>query len=193
MARSLALDDDGAVEACVSALAAGDAIVVPTDTVYGVATLPSAVERLYALKGRPESIPIAVLVESLVQAQELADLSGVVGRLAREFWPGPLTIVARRRDGNGTVGIRCPDHVFLHVVTRRVGPIATTSANAHGQPTATTVAAAVSSLAGDVAVAIDGGECNGVASTVVDTTRPDLPVLRVGSISQERINAVALR
>ncbi|MEY2452915.1 MAG: L-threonylcarbamoyladenylate synthase [Acidimicrobiaceae bacterium] len=193
MTQFVPLDDPTAVELAQTALLAGEAIVVPTDTVYGLAALPSAIEPLYALKGRPESMPIAVLVESLEQAASVAAMSGVASRLARAFWPGPLSIVRPRLDGAGTVAVRCPDHVFMHLLARRVGPLAVTSANRHGDPTPTEARAAASSLAGEVALVIDGGRCAGVASTVVDATGPNLTILRVGPISEEQIRAAALR
>ena len=193
MPKIVPLDDPTSVEAARSSLLGGEAIVVPTDTVYGLATLPSAMEALYALKGRPDSVPIAVLVDSLDQAASVAEMSGVAGRLARAFWPGPLTIVRPRLDGAGTVAVRCPDHVFLHLLARDVGPLAVTSANRHGEPTPTEAGAAAASLTGDVALVIDGGPCGGVASTVVDATGPDLVILRAGPITEERIRAAALR
>jgi L-threonylcarbamoyladenylate synthase len=193
MTQFVPIEDPNAVELARSALRAGEAIVVPTDTVYGLAALPSALDRLYALKGRPASLPIAVLVESLDQAASVAAMTGVAGRLARAFWPGPLTIVRPRLEGSGTVAVRCPDHVFVHLLARDVGPLAVTSANRHGELTPPTATAAAASLAGDVALVVDGGPCGGVASTVVDATGPDLTILRVGPITEEQIRAAALR
>jgi L-threonylcarbamoyladenylate synthase len=191
--KFLALDDPAALGDAETALRAGEAIVLPTDTVYGLATLPSSVERLYALKGRPESLPIAFLVESAEQAATFVTTAGVAGRLARAFWPGPLTIVVRRLDGEGTLGVRCPDHIFLHLVTRQVGPLAVTSANRHGEATPIEARDAAASLTGDVALVIDGGSCAGTASTVVDTTGRDLAIIRAGPITGEQIRAAALR
>lgn len=189
----LAVDDPTALDAAAVTLRAGASIVLPTDTVYGLAALPSSIENLYALKGRPESLPIAFLVESADQAADVVAMSGVAGRLARAFWPGPLTIVVRRHDGSGTLGVRCPDHIFVHLLARQVGPLAVTSANRHGEVTPADARDAAASLTGEVALVIDGGSCAGRASTVVDTTGPDLAIVRVGPITEEQIRAAALR
>ncbi len=141
-------------------------------------------------------MPIAVLVASAEQATTLAGaLSPEARRLMDAFWPGPLTLVLSARDGEpgATVGVRCPDHDFVRALAARVGPLAVTSANRHGQPTAVGAAEAAHSLAGEVVLVIDGGPCNGIASTVVDATDPDLPVLREGSIRREQVIEVALR
>jgi L-threonylcarbamoyladenylate synthase len=189
----VAVDDPTALDAAEEAIRAGSAVVVPTDTVYGLAALPSSMEALYSLKGRPESLPIAVLVESLDQAASVVEASDVVGLLARAFWPGPLTIVGHRVDGEGTLGVRCPDHDFIRALARRVGPLSVTSANRHGDPTPAEARTAAASLAGDVALVIDGGPSRGVASTVVDATGALLTVIRVGPITEEQVRAAALR
>jgi tRNA threonylcarbamoyl adenosine modification protein (Sua5/YciO/YrdC/YwlC family) len=204
MAAIFAGDDEQGADAAIAALRAGEAVVVPTDTVYGVAVAlssPGATKLLFALKDRPEQVPIAVLVGSVAQALELVEpLPAPVARLVDTLWPGPLTVVLRRRadahaeiggDG-GTVGVRCPDHAFLGRLLAAVGPLATTRANRHGAPTPDTAAAAAAALAGEVAVVIDGGPCRGVASTVVDGTDSELSVLRAGPISPEQVRAAAL-
>lgn len=188
------------VERAVHALQAGEAIVVPTDTLYGLAalpTVPGAVDRLFALKGRPADMPIAVLVAGLDQVDALADLSGAARRLADAFWPGPLTMVLPRRAGvdlplgepHATIGVRWPDHPVIAALAEAAGPLATTSANRTGEPTPPTAAAAAASLTGPVAVALDGGPCAGAASTVVDLTGDDLRVLREGTITEAALRA----
>jgi L-threonylcarbamoyladenylate synthase len=189
----IALDDPRALDAAEAALRAGEAIIVPTDTVYGVAALTSSIDVLYLLKGRPESVPIAVLVESFEQAAGVVAMSGIAEQLARAFWPGPLTIVGSRREGDGTVGVRCPDHAFVRDLAARVGALSVTSANRHGEATPPEAGAAAASLAGDVALVIDGGRCGGVASTVVDATRSELTIIRAGPITEEQLRAAALR
>jgi L-threonylcarbamoyladenylate synthase len=196
-------DAPDAVDVTAEALWQGDVVIVPTETVYGVAALPArrdAIARLFALKGRPQAVPIAVLVASAEQAESLAVFGPVARRLADRLWPGPLTLVvprqpaARGLDLGGlasTVGVRCPDNDFVRALARRVGPIATTSANRHGRPTAATAAEAVASLTGDVGVVVDGGRCGGVASTVVDCTGPELQILRSGTISLDDMRAAS--
>ena len=198
--------DPSAVASAVEALRNGGAVVLPTDTVYGLAVataVPGATATLFEIKGRPASVPLAVLVDSLGQAGVLCvPPTPPVLRLVHHLWPGPLTVVLGRAaqsadvelGGDGsTVGIRCPDHAFVRAVARAVGPLATTSANRHGEPTGVTAADVAAALAdADVALVVDGGICAGVASTVIDGTDPALPILRPGPISKERIAAAAL-
>lgn len=184
------------VDRLCAALEAGEPVVLATDTVYGVAALPSvagATARLYALKDRRPDVPLAVLVGDPADLDALA--AGPDPRraaLVAAHWPGPLTVVARRAgalvgwDLGGdptTVGVRCPDHPVVRAVARRVGPIATTSANRHGQPTPVTAAEAAASLTAEVAVVADGGTLAGRASTVVDTTTEPWRVLREGELT----------
>ena len=139
----------------------GGVVVLPTDTVYGAAALPGvprATDRLFALKGRGADVPLAVLCAGADQALALADPDGVdddVRRIAARLWPGPLTLVLPRRPGLGlalgepatTVGLRCPDHALVRALAAEVGPLATTSANRHGEPTPATAAEAAAALA----------------------------------------------
>jgi L-threonylcarbamoyladenylate synthase len=198
------MNDPNAVDAAAGHLAAGRAVVLPTDTVYGLAVLPSvpgATDSVFAIKGRPADVPLAVLVDSLEQARELvADAPDPVARLVARYWPGPLTVVLARRSGvnvelggdGATVGVRCPDHDVVRALARRLGPLAVTSANRHGEPTPETAAGVADALGAAVAYVLDGGACAGVASTVVDGTRDDLRVLRTGPISAEDIARAAL-
>ena len=163
--------------------------MLPTDTVYGLAALPGNEDVLYALKDRPDAIPIAVLVADVEQAASVGRFDDVARRLADVFWPGPLTIVVDAVDGGPTIGIRCPDHDLLRALCRRVGPLPTTSANRHGVPTPATAQEAAASLAGDAALVIDGGPCGGVASTVVDVTGDAPAVLREGAVPSSAIDA----
>ena len=191
--RTLAVDVGGALDAAAAALADGEAIVVPTDTVYGVASLPGHEDVLHALKDRPASMPIAVLVASVGQAEATAGqpLPAAANRLAERFWPGPLTIVVPSVEG-GTVGVRCPDHAFVLRLAARVGPIATTSANRHGEATPSTAAEAAAALAAPgPSLVLDGGACRGVASTVVDVSGATPRVLREGALPAADVIACA--
>jgi len=187
------LHDPSALDAAEAALRVGGAIVLPTDTVYGLAALPEFVDQLYALKGRPESVPIAVLVASTEQAQTLVRVPDPARRVADTLWPGPLTLVLETLDGQSTLGVRCPDHQFVRDLARRVGALSTTSANRHGEVTPPTATEAAASLEGAVALVVDGGPCHGVASTVVDACDETLTILREGPISAEQVRAAALR
>lgn len=181
--------------AVIDALAAGEVVVIPTDTVYGLACDPfsqTAVDRLFALKQRPEGVPIAVLVGSLGQARELVDTNQRFESLAEQHWPGGLTLIAdMRRDVaarspkiglNNTLGVRWSSHVLLTAIASAFGPVAATSANLHGAPTIVDPADAVAVFGTDVATIVDGGILENEASTVVDTTTHPVRVLRQGEV-----------
>ena len=183
-----------AVSQAAFVLRTGEPIVVPTDTVYGLAVLsdlPGATEMLFALKRRSARVPLAVLCADVDQALDLVDQpTDRVKQVANKYWPGPLTLVLPRRPGLGyelgepatTIGVRCPDHDLVRALAAEVGPIATTSANPHGQPTPPD-AAGVRALFGDsVRLILDGGLCTGEPSTVVDATTDDWIVLRQGAL-----------
>lgn len=179
----------------LQALSRGEVIGTPTDTVYGLAVVPSiagSVDRLFVAKGRPASVPVAVLVADLEQAQTLCD-APLPRPLVERHWPGPLTLVVRRRSdldwdlgGNPeTIGLRWPDHSLVRELCSSAGPLATTSANLHGHPSPTSAAGVVEEMTGaPVALVLDGGECDGDPSTVVDLTG-DMPVvLREGALGE---------
>lgn len=192
-----------AVRRAAAALRAGQVIVLPTDTVYGVAALPAvagATDRLFALKGRSASVPIAVLCASAGQALALGDPASIgpeVRRLAARLWPGPLTLVLRRRPGLDlalgdpptTVGVRCPDHPLVRALAAVVGPLATTSANRHGAPTPVAAADAAAALGPGVDLVLDGGPCAGAPSSVVDVTGPGWRILRQGPLGLADLEA----
>lgn len=192
----IAVSDPNALGVAEAALRAGGVVVLPTDTVYGLAARPeeaAAIERIYELKDRPPSMPIATLIDGLDQVGDALDVPPEAERLAAAFWPGALTLVLACAGGSGTLGVRCPDHEFVRALARRTGPLAVTSANRHGRPTPRSAQAAAADLHGDVDVVIDGGECAGVASTVVDLTTDPLTIIRSGPITPEEVRVVALR
>jgi len=180
------------VERVVRALAAGEVVALPTDTVYGLAVDPNsaaAVERLQELKRRPDQVPVALLVASMEQTAELVEVTSLFQRLARAHWPGKLTIVATKHPevsvyvgSDQTLGVRMPDHAFIHALAKQFGPIAATSANRHGEPTLLTAQAVCDHFGDDVEIVVDGGVLSEVASTVVDVTGPTLTVLRRGEV-----------
>jgi L-threonylcarbamoyladenylate synthase len=183
------------VARAAAALQAGEVVVLPTETVYGLAALPAvpgATARLFALKGRSADVPLAVLCADATQALALADRPDErVHQVAERYWPGPLTLVLRRRPGLGyelgepadTIGVRCPDHALVQAVAREVGPIATTSANRHGEPTPETAAEVAAVFGKGVALVLDGGPCTGVPSTVLDAVSEQWKLLRRGEVS----------
>jgi tRNA threonylcarbamoyl adenosine modification protein (Sua5/YciO/YrdC/YwlC family) len=175
-------------------------VVLPTDTVYGLAVRaerPGAADALAALKERAAEQPVAILVATARQAVLVGELPDWARPLAEQWWPGPLTLVLRRRPGlewdlgepADTVGVRVPNHELVRALAARVGPLATTSANRHGVPTPPTAKEAGAALAQPADLVIDGGPCVGVASTVVDATGDGPVVLREGPISRAEVLA----
>ncbi len=173
-------DAAGLVEMAAAELRAGRAVIIPTDTVYGLAALPENVELLFDLKQRPPDKAVAILVARPIDAEQLFDPLPATRRLMSACWPGALTIV---QDGNG---VRCPDHPLVQALAAEVGPIATTSANLSGQPTAHTAAEAAAAFPA-VQLVIDGGRLQAPASTVVEVTEDGLIILRQGAVDVEGI------
>ncbi len=188
--------DAAGARAAAEVLAAGGVVVVPTDTVYGLAARPEdagAVQAVYRAKGRPEARPLPVLAANEEQVRALGvAFTPTAAALARRWWPGPLTLafgfddtVARpgwleRRD---EVAVRVPDHDFLRSLLERTGVLAVTSANSHGAPTPRTAAAASSGLAEPVGLVVDGGTLEDVPSTLVNVRGAEPVVEREGAIS----------
>lgn len=179
------------LRAAVEALRAGLVVAIPTDTVYGVAALPEFAHRLFEVKRRPERVDLPVLVPDLAAADAIAVLEGEARALARRWWPGGLTLVVGRRPGfradlgehDETVGVRAPAQETALTLLREVGPLATTSANLHGEPPLTTAQAVRDVFAPEeVSVVLDGGRCDGVPSTVLDCTVSPPKVLRQGAV-----------
>ena len=194
-------DPDAAVDAPVEALLAGEVVLLPTDTVYGLAALPgdeAAMDELFATKGRSTATPIAVLCTDVRQAASLVAVEheAVLRSVGDRWWPGPLTLVFPRRAGvelhlgepAETVGLRVPDHPIVRAVAERVGPIAVTSANRHGEPTVVSAEEAILALPG-VRVIVDEGPLEGRASTVIDATTSPWHVLREGALPADEIVA----
>jgi L-threonylcarbamoyladenylate synthase len=180
----------------------GKIVAIPTETVYGLAVDAAneeAVQALYIAKGRPEEKPFVVQFGSVAAARKWAKFEGPAARLAEAFWPGPLTLIVRKPSeatlasritaGGDTIGIRIPDTETALAVLAAVGrPVAVTSANLSGEPGARSVADIAPSLKAHLALILDGGRAPiGVASTVVDTTRHSLRILRQGSLSATEI------
>lgn len=202
MTPTMGPDADG-LAAAIEALNSGTPIIIPTDTVYGLAVRAGdsdGLDQIFQLKRRPAERAIAILVGDVDQAAEFAHLNKYERRVAASCWPGALTLVLNRLDtahksigrDDGTVGVRCPDNAFVRMLALAVGPLATTSANITGETTPTESAIAAQSLDGDVAVTIDGGPCEGQASTVARVDRDgDIMVLRHGSYSQQDLERIA--
>ncbi|MFT5222553.1 MAG: L-threonylcarbamoyladenylate synthase [Glaciecola sp.] len=188
-------DRVAAVAAAVQALKDGELVVLPTDTLYGVAAdafNPEATAKIFAAKGRSKALPLPVLIRSQKQLLGLVTaIPAPVERLMAAYWPGPLTIVVEHDpnlmwdlgESKGTLAVRMPfDDVTLEVI-RAIGPIACTSANLSGRRPAPSAQEAKDQLGDAVAVYLDAGERTGLsASTIVDCTRPEPHILREGPI-----------
>ena len=178
----------------VRALAQGLPIGIPTDTVYGLAVDPfraGATDRIFAAKRRPRDVSLPLLVSGIEQALSVSTaVPAPALKLMARYWPGPLTIVIPARPGlaadlgddDVTVGVRAPDHLVPLALCAAVGPLATTSANRHGEPPLTTAAEVDAAFGAALGVVLDGGVCAGSPSTVVDCTGEELKLLREGQI-----------
>ena len=188
-----------------AALDNGGVVVFPTDTLYGlgadVFSLP-ALQRIFAIKGRPAELALPVLVAGLDQVESVAlPMSNQAQELAERFWPGPLTLVMRRSPelpdlvtgGADTVAVRMPAHRIPLALARRLGrPITGSSANLSGQPDLLDLDSIENQLGNLVDYIIRSGPPpEGTGSTVVDITRNKPRLLREGSISLEEIMETA--
>jgi L-threonylcarbamoyladenylate synthase len=182
----------------------GEVVALPTETVYGLAANAldaSAVERIFQIKGRPAHNPIIVHVAEIEMAKQcLAQWPEIAGQLAKAFWPGPLTLVAKRAKalpdivtaGGPTVGVRWPSHPFIQAVIRQCGfPLAAPSANLANQVSPTNAEHVRKSLGNRIPLIVDGGQSQiGIESTVLDVSVSPPRVLRPGMIHQEALLAV---
>ena len=197
------------VEQAVAAIRAGQPVILPTDTVYGLCASPFREEpsaRVYRLKGRPETIPSALVCADLDMVLEcVPELQGRPGVLARALLPGPYTLVLpnpERRfrwftgDGRDTIGIRVPVLTGpARAVLEEVGALMATSANRHRGLDPRRVEEIPQEIRDGCGAVVDGGELPGVPSTVVDLTGPEPRILREGAVPAadllERIAALA--
>lgn len=197
-----------AITQAVQAIAAGQLLGLPTETVYGLAAdaaRPDAVARIFAAKGRPSNHPLIVhVVDAAGVAHFARDMPAFAERLMAAFWPGPLTLILPRRldvgeataGGQDSIGVRCPSHPVAQAVlqalalaTPPVWGLAAPSANQFGRVSPTT-AAHVAGEFGDSLLVLDGGPCGvGIESTIVDCTRGAPVLLRPGAISRAQVEA----
>lgn len=192
------------LDEALAALRRGEAIGLPTETVYGLAadaSRPEAVRRIFALKGRPADHPLIVHVAGAEALDAWAcDVPPAARALAAAFWPGPLTLVLRKRaevpaevtGGQDTVGLRCPDHpVALALLQAFGGGLAAPSANRFGHVSPTTSAHVRGEFGEAVPVVLDGGECRvGIESTILDLSGATPRILRPGMLERPAIEAV---
>ncbi|RPF20162.1 L-threonylcarbamoyladenylate synthase [Myceligenerans xiligouense] len=193
-----------AIDEAVNAISRGSLVVLPTDTVYGIAADAfdaTAVSALLAAKGRGRQMPPPVLIGDVATLDGLAtEVPEEARDLAEAFWPGGFTIILRSQpslqwdlgETHGTVALRMPDHPVALALLRRTGPLAVSSANLSGRPAAIDVHEAVEQLGDSVSVYLDGGAApGGTASTIVDATGERLRVVRSGAVGPEALREVA--
>ncbi len=203
MTLVLAPDPDG-VATAARMLREGAVVAIPTETVYGLAADASnavAVARVYEAKGRPPGHPLIVHVADVAAARRHAVFDERAERLAGAFWPGPLTLLAPRRDivadvvtgGRPTVGLRVPSNpVAARLLMIVDNGLAAPSANRFGHVSPTSAQHVLADLDGAIDAVIDGGPCRvGLESTIIDTSGPELELLRPGAVSASAAAEVA--
>jgi len=189
-------DAAGAGREAADVLGSGGVVVLPTETFYGLAADPGcvkAVARVFAMKKRPQDLPLSVLCSDWAQLEALVEVPEEHRVRLSRIWPGPLTAVLRcRRDlpvaFDGTLAVRIPGHARLRTVLYRSGPITGTSANRHGDDPPIGADAALASLTSPPDLLLDGGVTEGrEPSTVVDLTGVEPRVLRQGVFSWDEV------
>lgn len=205
--KTIVLDpiaDTTAVKRAAELLLAGEVVGMPTETVYGLAANAldeKAVKKIFEAKGRPQDNPLIVHIADVdALGQVSADVPEAARRLAKAYWPGPLTMVLPRAAcipdtvtaGLSTVGVRLPAHPLARALIRQAGvPIAAPSANRSGRPSTTTSAHVLADMDGRIPAILEGGPCQvGVESTIVSLTGDKPRLLRPGGISLEQLRAV---
>lgn len=197
-------NDPQALSEAEKLLKDGGVVAIPTETVYGLAaqaTNATAIKNIFDLKGRPADNPLIVHVSSMEQVNDIAyDISEVAYQLMNTFWPGPLTLVLKKKEnilpdittaGLNSVAVRMPSLEFTRNLIALTGPLAAPSANTSGKPSTVTAEHVYDDLNGKLPLIIDGGEARvGVESTVVDVTKKVPELLRPGGISLEELQKV---
>ena len=198
-------EPDLALHAAKSALDAGNPVVIPTETVYGLAadaTNPDAITSIYEIKGRPRFNPLICHMADLAMAERYADFDALSRTLANAFWPGPLTLVLPLKADSGihplatagllTVGVRVPAGFSAKVIAAVNRPLAAPSANTSGKISPTTAAHVNDDLGAKLSVILDGGPARvGVESTIIKVADGQLHLLRPGGLAVEDIERVA--
>ena len=192
------------ITAAADILRQGGLVAIPTETVYGLganALDEAAVHKIFEAKGRPQDNPLIIHVPGPQWLPRYCeDVPPLAYTLARKFWPGPLTMILKRKKvvpdattaGLDTVGVRCPDHQVTLAIIREAGvPIAAPSANTSGRPSCTCAADCLEDMEGKIDAVVDGGPCQvGVESTIVDLTCDPPRLLRPGGMPLEALEEV---
>ncbi|TMD60445.1 MAG: threonylcarbamoyl-AMP synthase [Chloroflexi bacterium] len=191
--RLIRAEESGAITEAAAALARGELVAFPTDTIYGLAAGHGHIKKLFVAKDRPAEKRIPVLLADAANLENSAIVTPIARRLAERFWPGPLTIVltAPRR---GTLAFRVPDHaVARQILAASGGGLPVTSANRSGGAECHTAQEVLEQLNGRIELVLDGGPTpGGVASTVVDCSGEQLVILREGAITRDALFEAAV-
>lgn len=188
--------DERLIKEAASVLASGGLVIIPTETVYGIAANAAnkkSLQRLYEIKARPKDKPFSYHIEKISRVEELArNIPVPAYKLMHKFWPGPLTLILKHRN-HGTVGIRMPDdEIALKLIELAGTHVVCPSANISGKPAPKNFQEAIADLEGRVDLAIDAGTAKlGVESTVVDFTSGSLKIIREGALKAAEISRAA--
>ncbi|MDY0266391.1 MAG: L-threonylcarbamoyladenylate synthase [Methanimicrococcus sp.] len=196
-------DIEEAVFKASSFLKDGKSAAFPTETVYGLGAMisnESAVLKIYEIKGRAPEKPLSVLISSAKDMEEIAtDIPSAAFLLAERFWPGPMTLILKKKAGisnritagKDTVGLRVPAHPFALKLVQTVGPLACPSANLSNSKEPKSAADVLNELSGKIDLLIDGGETQfQKPSTIIDLTKEPPQILRVGGLDVSEIEKV---
>lgn len=193
-----------ALQRAADIISGGGLVAIPTETVYGLgasALIDEAVARIFEVKGRPQDNPLIIHVHGAEALDKwCSDVPKEAYALAEKFWPGPLTMVLKKKPcvpervtaGMDTVGVRCPDHpATLRIIELAGVPIAAPSANISGKPSPTTAQHVRHDIDGMVEAIVDGGDCRvGLESTIIDLSVSPPRLLRPGGVSLEQLREV---
>lgn len=198
--ENLEKDYNNIIEAA-KAIREGNVVAIPTETVYGLAGSifdEKAIKEIFVAKGRPQDNPLIAHISSIEQINDIClDFPEEAKKLANKFWPGPLTMILKRKPcvpdtvtaGLETVAVRYPSHPVAKAIIKETGnPLVAPSANLSGKPSTTSVKHCIKDLTGRIPLIIDGGECEfGLESTIIDASTTPMVLLRPGAISIEEI------
>ncbi len=197
-------EDENCIGKAAAVIKSGGLLAIPTETVYGLgadALNADAVKRIFEVKGRQQDNPLIIHVASAQDIEKYCkEIPDTAYRLADRFWPGPLTIILKKREnipdvvsaGLKTVAVRCPEsEITREIIKAACVPIAAPSANISGKPSPTTAKHVLSDLGEKIEAVVDGGRCRvGLESTIIDLTVSPPRLLRPGGITPEEIKAV---
>ncbi|MGD9014977.1 MAG: L-threonylcarbamoyladenylate synthase [Candidatus Omnitrophota bacterium] len=188
--------EEGKIKIAAKALRNGGLVIIPTETVYGVAAdlrKLKAIDQLHKIKQRPKDKPFSLHIDDKERAEDFTNcLNKLACKLIDKFWPGPLTLILPGASG-GTVGLRVPDNnIALKLIAAVGGPLLLPSANLSGRPAPKNFDEAMRDLGDKVDIAIDGGSARiGIESSVVDLTQTPYRIQRLGALSKEEIDETA--